>query len=69
MITLKGGKRVGSFTGLAVVSVLAFVFSLWAIAGAGAEIVYWGFLLLMSGVPVYVWIQRNRSADPRALVS
>jgi APA family basic amino acid/polyamine antiporter len=62
MIALKGGRRVGSFTGLAVISVLAFVFSLWAIAGAGAEIVYWGFLLLMSGVPVYVSIQRNRAA-------
>jgi APA family basic amino acid/polyamine antiporter len=44
-----------------VVSLLAFAFSLWAIAGAGQEIVYWGFLLLMLGVPVYVWIHRDRS--------
>jgi APA family basic amino acid/polyamine antiporter len=44
-----------------VVSLLAFAFSLWAIAGAGQEIVYWGFLLLMLGVPVYVWIHRARS--------
>ena len=64
MMVVKGAKRVegGSFTGLAVLSIAAFVFSLWAIAGAGPEIVYWGFLLLMSGVPVYVWIQRNRSS-------
>jgi APA family basic amino acid/polyamine antiporter len=34
---------------------LAFCYSLWAIAGAGQEVVYWGFLLLMAGVPVYVW--------------
>ena len=63
MMVVKGAKRVegGSFTGLAVLSIAAFVYSLWAIAGAGPEIVYWGFLLLMSGVPVYVWIQRNRS--------
>ncbi len=45
------------------VSVLAFAFSLWAIAGAGQEIVYWGFLLLMLGVPVYVWIHRGRSGS------
>jgi APA family basic amino acid/polyamine antiporter len=44
-----------------VISILAFVYSLWAIAGAGQEIVYWGFLFLMAGVPVYVWI-RWRSA-------
>ncbi len=44
-----------------IVSLLAFAFSLWAIAGAGQEIVYWGFLLLMLGVPVYVWIHRDRS--------
>lgn len=50
------------FPGLAVLSILAFAYSLWAIAGAGQEIVYWGFLLLMSGVPVYVWLQKNRSA-------
>jgi APA family basic amino acid/polyamine antiporter len=46
-----------------VISVLAFAFSLWAIAGAGQEIVYWGFLLLMLGVPVYVWIHRDRSGS------
>ena len=45
------------------VSVFAFAFSLWAIAGAGQEIVYWFFLLLMLGVPVYVWIHRGRSGS------
>lgn len=33
----------------------AFVFSLWAIAGTGQEAVYWGVLLLLAGVPLYVW--------------
>jgi APA family basic amino acid/polyamine antiporter len=63
MTAIKSGKRDGSFTGLAILSVLAFTYSLWAIAGAGQQIVYWGFLLLMTGVPVYVWIQRNRARD------
>ena len=39
---------------------LAFAYSLWAIAGAGADVVYWGFLLLFGGLPVYVWIARSR---------
>lgn len=38
---------------------LAFLFSLWAIAGLGRDTVYWGFLLLMAGVPVYVWMKRS----------
>ena len=33
----------------------AFAYALWAIGGAGADVVYWGFLLLMAGLPVYVW--------------
>ncbi|MEO6222171.1 MAG: amino acid permease [Vicinamibacterales bacterium] len=39
---------------------LAFAYGLWAIGGAGQETVYWGFLLLMSGLPVFVWVTRNR---------
>lgn len=44
----------------AVIASLAFAYSLWAIAGAGADVVYWGFLLLFGGLPVYVWIARSR---------
>jgi APA family basic amino acid/polyamine antiporter len=47
-------RRFGSAT---VLAAAAFVYSLWAVIGAGAEIVYWGFVLLMAGVPVYVWIR------------
>ncbi len=41
-----------------IIAALAFIYSLWAIGGAGADVVYWGFLLLLSGLPVYVWIKR-----------
>jgi APA family basic amino acid/polyamine antiporter len=34
---------------------LAFLFFMWMIYGSGQEIVYWGFLLCMSSIPVYVW--------------
>ena len=33
----------------------AFAFSLWAVYGSGSEIVFYGFLLLMSCIPFYVW--------------
>ncbi len=44
----------------AVVSVLAFVYAMFAIYGAGAETVFYGFLLLLGGLPVYVWMRRAR---------
>ena len=46
----------------AVVSVLAFVYAMFAIGGAGAETVFYGFLLLLAGLPVYVWLRRAAMA-------
>ncbi|HEY4208885.1 MAG TPA: amino acid permease [Puia sp.] len=34
---------------------IAFAFSLFAILGAGRDIVFWGFALLLAGTPFYVW--------------
>jgi APA family basic amino acid/polyamine antiporter len=45
-------------TGTAIVSAVAFVYSLFAIGGAGADVVYYGFLLLLAGLPVYVLTDR-----------
>lgn len=47
--------------GTRAIAILAFVYSLIAIGGAGAETVYWGFLLLLLGLPVYVWVTRGRT--------
>jgi APA family basic amino acid/polyamine antiporter len=46
--------------GAALVSGVAFLYALWAIGGAGADVVYWGFLLLMSGLPVYAGLVKKR---------
>jgi APA family basic amino acid/polyamine antiporter len=52
----------------AVLGGLGFIYSIWAIYGAGAETVYFGMLLLLAGIPVHVVIKwRNDSAD-RALL-
>lgn len=47
-----------------IVSALAFLYSMWAIIGSGEEIVYWGFILLMAGLPFYAWIQMTRKTTP-----
>jgi len=54
------GERLGAAGAIAG---LAFLYSLWAIYGTGQETVFWGFLLLMAGVPVYVWLVSTRSAE------
>lgn len=37
-----------------------FLFSLWIIIGCGQEVVFWGFFLLLSGIPFYVWLRRDK---------
>lgn len=58
--TSPGGKVI--LTRTAYISFLAFAFSLWAVAGAGQEAVYWGFLLLSGGTPLYIWLQKTNRA-------
>ena len=43
------------------IAFVAFGFSMWAIGGSGDEAVYWGFLLLMAGVPFYGWSKMRHS--------
>ena len=47
---------------------LAFIFSLLAIIGAGQEIVFWGFILMLAGTPFYVWnILKRKKKDKTGL--
>jgi basic amino acid/polyamine antiporter, APA family len=49
-----------------VIAGLAFAYSLWAIWGSGQEWLAKGFMLLLLGIPVYVWMtwRHSRSAPP-----
>lgn len=50
-----------------VVASLAFAYSAWAIWGSGEEWLAKGFMLLLFGVPVFVWMRRReseRAAEP-----
>ena len=43
----------GSVAVFVAISVMAAVYALWALLGAGKEAVLWGFLLLGCAVPVF----------------
>ena len=51
------GRRVRE----AIIAMVAFIISMWVIATTGQESVYWVFLLLMVGMPVYVVVTRNKN--------
>jgi APA family basic amino acid/polyamine antiporter len=53
--------------GAAIVSALAFAYSMFAIYGAGQDTVFYGFLLMLAGLPIYVWMQYRRDAAGREL--
>ena len=36
---------------------LAFAYAAWTIGGSGYKTISWGYLLLLAGVPVYVWMR------------
>jgi basic amino acid/polyamine antiporter, APA family len=43
------------FSALALAT-LAFLYCMWAMVGSGETTIYWGFLMLMAGIPLYVWM-------------
>ncbi len=51
------GRAIGKTDGA--IAAAAFVYAVIAVAGAGSEVVYLGFLLLIAGLPVYVWVARR----------
>ena len=53
LCALRSGKKWNWIWGT-----VAFAFSMWAIVGSGEEIVFWGFLVLMAGIPLYVWVKK-----------
>jgi len=54
---MMGAKKKMLNTTKYVVAALAFVYSMWAVIGSGEEIVFWGFVLLMAGLPFYAFIK------------
>ncbi|GAA2804847.1 MULTISPECIES: amino acid permease [Kitasatospora] len=51
------------------VTVLALVFSYWSIQGSGYQTVYYGLFTILLGIPVYIWLKRERSGSATAPVA
>jgi basic amino acid/polyamine antiporter, APA family len=47
-----------------VVASLAFAYSVWAIWGSGEEWLAKGFMLLLFGIPVFVWMRWRQGSEP-----
>jgi APA family basic amino acid/polyamine antiporter len=47
------------------VAIGALLYSLWALIGTGAESLLWGGVLLLAGLPVYLWQRRARLLTAR----
>jgi APA family basic amino acid/polyamine antiporter len=47
----------------AVIASLAFAYTLWTIAGSGYQVVFRGFMLLMGGIPVFLYLKWRAARD------
>lgn len=57
MLTFKEEKKFNFkiFIKKSILPLLAFIYVLWTIYGSGAETVMWGFILMLIGIPVYIY--------------
>jgi len=69
MIVLRTGSTVAGpgIVKVAILGGLGFLYALWALYGAGANTVFLGFMLIVAGIPIHVWIkwQNARSGATR----
>jgi APA family basic amino acid/polyamine antiporter len=57
---LIAGRSGGARPRITLVEIVAFVFSMFTVYGCGPEPVLYGLILLLLGIPVYVWQRRER---------
>ena len=63
LFVLQGKWNPGRSKGIALIlPTLGFAYSLWAVSGSGMEAVYWGFILLLAGIPLYIYIRYRANA-------
>ncbi|MFZ1006209.1 MAG: amino acid permease [Candidatus Sulfotelmatobacter sp.] len=60
------GRRQSSFK---VVEIVAFIFAIWTIYGCGPQAVLFGLLLLLLGIPLYVWMRSRDQSLGATVVS
>ncbi len=52
-----------SAKGWAAIALLALLYSVFAVLGSGLEVIGWGSVLLLSGLPIYWWSTRQHLQD------
>ncbi|KAA3618383.1 MAG: amino acid permease [Calditrichaeota bacterium] len=57
LLKSKGQIVTSAFVKKMTINIVGFIFAVWAIIGAGEETVYYGFILLLSGLPAYIWMK------------
>lgn len=65
MMLLRGKKhyRKKNLIVATLISIPAFLYSLWAIIGLKYEVLVWGVILLSAGIPIYIYLKRNPGDD------
>ena len=53
-----------SSKGLAGIAGLAFIYSVFAILGSGINVIVWGLVLLLAGLPVYYAMKNRHRQSP-----
>jgi APA family basic amino acid/polyamine antiporter len=61
LLALQKQKSDYRMINILILSGLAFVYCMWAVYGSGEESVFWGFILLLMGIPFYVWVKWRHS--------
>ncbi|MEG0671420.1 MAG: amino acid permease [Clostridium sp.] len=46
-------------------SILAFAYSIYAIYGTGSDVVMYGFILMLLGIPIYVYMMLQKNKDDK----
>ncbi|HET8660471.1 MAG TPA: amino acid permease, partial [Micromonosporaceae bacterium] len=57
LVTDRARFEVRRLAGHATVAGLALAYAIWTVAGSGYEVVYKGFLLILLGIPVFLWMR------------
>ncbi len=63
LIVFERRLKMKSKAKIVILSGLGFLYSLWAIYGSGEETVYYGFLLLLLGIPVYILMKWGKTKE------
>jgi APA family basic amino acid/polyamine antiporter len=48
---------------LSIITILAFLYSVWAVIGLGIFTIIWGVIFIATGIPIYVWMRSHRTKD------